>query len=109
MNKGIALQMRLLGSSVSMIVLLVPVLLMAGSVQAADLSKAKGTVDNIRQADPPQASTTTKTSPLGQSTTDYHPTGPSVKAKEPPSPVNKNNPKNDPDVQRGLDTYKKPK
>jgi len=78
-------------------------LLVATTTFAADVSKAKDTVDSIREADPPQVSTTTKESPLGQSTTDYHPTGPSVKTKEPPSPVNKLNPQNDPDVQRGLD------
>ena len=77
-------------------------------VFAADLNEARSTVDSVRQADPPQASTTTKPSPLGQSTSDYHSTGPSVKMKEPPSPVNKLNPQNDPDVQRGLDNYKKP-
>jgi hypothetical protein len=93
----------------ALVVGLVSVACLAGSTQAADLSKAKGTVDNIRQADPPQASTGTKTSPLGQSTTDYHPAGPSVKTKEPPSPVDKKNPTNDPDVQKGIDGYKRPK
>ena len=80
---------------------------LGASAQAADLSKAKGTVNNIRQADPPQASTAPKTSPLGQSTTDYHRAGPSVNAKEPPSPVNRLNPTNDPHVERGLKGAKK--
>ena len=83
-------------------------LIFSSSVFAADLSDAENTVDSIRQADPPQVSNTTKQSPLGQSTTDYHPSGPSVVTKEPPSAVNKLNPQNDPDVQRGLDNYKKP-
>lgn len=61
-------------------------LFMIGSASAADLSKPKGTVDNIRQAEPPKVSTTTKESPLGQPTTDYQPKGPSVNPVEPPSP-----------------------
>jgi|GEM_PF-678737 hypothetical protein len=76
--------------------------------QAADLSKAKDTVNRIRQPDPPQQSTTTiKTSPLGQPTTSYHPAGPSVHPVAVPSPVNRNNPTNDPDVQRGFDAHQK--
>jgi hypothetical protein len=38
-----------------------------------DLSKAKDTVDKIRQPDPPKVSTTTKPSPVGQPASDYHP------------------------------------
>jgi hypothetical protein len=58
-----------------------------GSVWAADLNKAKGTVNNIRQADPPKVSTTTKPSPVGQKVSDYKPPAkPSLKIKEPPPP-----------------------
>lgn len=68
------------------------VLLAAGAAGAEEkkgskLDGAKNTVDRIREADPPGVSTTTKPSPLGQSTTDYKPTGPSVKPKEPPAPT----------------------
>ncbi len=60
---------------------------MVGSAQAADLSTAKGTVDRIRQPDPPQVSTTTKQSPVGQPISDYKPpAAPSLKIKEPPPP-----------------------
>jgi len=38
-----------------------------------DLSKPKATVERIRQPDPPQVSTTTKPSPVGQKASDYHP------------------------------------
>lgn len=76
-------------------------------VCAADLSKAKGTVDNIRAADPPQVSTTTKPSPVGQPVTDYKPAGPSVKPKEPPPPQRSYNPQNDPDVQRGYEKHQR--
>jgi hypothetical protein len=41
--------------------------------QSTDLSKAKDTVNKIRQADPPQVSTSTKPSPVGQPASDYHP------------------------------------
>lgn len=44
-----------------------------GPTCAADLSTAKGVVDNIRQPDPPQVSTTTKPSPVGQAASEYHP------------------------------------
>ncbi len=57
---------------------------------AADLGKAKATTDNIRQADPPQVSTTTKPSPVGQPVSDYKPpAAKSLKIKEPPPPPKK--------------------
>jgi len=107
MGKICALTIRLLSRTGGAMAVLM-LFFLAGSAQA-DLGKAKGTTDNIRQADPPSVSTTTKPSPVGQRATDYHPQGPSVKPQEPPSPVNKLNPRNDRDVQRGLDTYKKPR
>jgi hypothetical protein len=78
-----------------------------GPVWAADLSGAKNVVNPIRLPDPPQVSTTTKPSPAGQPVTNYHPAGPSVNPKPVPSPVNKNNPRNDPDVQRGFNQNQK--
>lgn len=70
-----------------LLILGIMVSLAVGSVWAADLSKPKGTVDNIRQADPPQVSTTTKPSPVGQPVSDYKPPAkPSLKVKEPPPP-----------------------
>lgn len=52
-----------------------------------NLKPAKNTVNNIRQADPPQVSTTTKPSPVGQSVRDYKPAAAkSLHVKEPPSP-----------------------
>jgi len=57
---------------------------------AADLGKAKATTDNIRQADPPQVSTTTKPSPVGQPVSDYKPpAAKTLKVKEPPPPPKK--------------------
>ncbi len=81
------------------------VLLGLGPAGAADLNQAKNTVNNIKQADPPQVSTTTKPSPVGQPVSAYKPTGPSVHPKPVPSPVNKNNPRNDPQVQKGFDAH----
>lgn len=78
-----------------------------GTVGAADLKGAKGTVDNIRQADPPKVSTTTKQSPVGQPVSDYKPTGPSVRAKEPPPPSRSYNPQNDPRVEKGYKDHQK--
>jgi hypothetical protein len=78
----------------------------SGPVGAADLNKAKGTVNNIRAADPPQVSTSTKPSPVGQPVSDYKPKGPSVHAKEPPVPKSYN-PQNDPAVQKGYDQNQK--
>ena len=75
-------------------------LLVATTTFAAEVSKAKDTVDRIRQADPPEVSTTTKKSPVGELTN--RPKPPSMNIKEPPSPVNKLNPQNDPDVEKGL-------
>jgi len=77
-----------------------------GPVGAANLGKAQGTVDNIRAADPPKVSTSTKPSPVGQPISDYKPKGPSVHAKEPPAPKSYN-PKNDPAVQKGYDKHQK--
>ena len=77
-----------------------------GPAGAADLSKGKGTVDNIRPADPPQVSTSTKPSPVGQPVSDYKPKGPSVHVKEPPAPKSYN-PQNDPDVKRGYEQHQK--
>jgi len=75
-------------------------------VGAADLSKGKGTVDNIRPADPPQVSTATKPSPVGQPISDYKPKGPSVHAKEIPAPK-PYNPQNDPAVKKGYEQHQK--
>lgn len=59
-----------------------------GFAQTADLSKAKNTVDRIKQPDPPQVSTTTKPSPVGQRVSDYKPPAAySLKIKEPPPPA----------------------
>lgn len=77
-----------------------------GPVGAADLNKAKGTVDNIRAADPPKVSTSTKPSPVGQPVSDYKPKGPSVHAKEPPAPKSYN-PQNDPAVKKGYEQHQK--
>lgn len=72
----------------AVMILSVMIFLVLGPVWAADLSKPKGTVDNIRQADPPQVSTTTKPSPVGQPVSDYKPPAkPSLKIKEPPPPA----------------------
>lgn len=91
----------------STIILMMTILWVIGSVGAADLGKAKGTVDNVRQAEPPQVSTTTKPSPVGQPVHEYKPKGPSVKAKEPPPPSKPYNPQNDPKVQEGWDKHQK--
>ena len=68
---------------------------------AGDLNSARNTVDNIREADPPSVSTTTKESPVGQPASDYRPQQRPLNITEPPSPVSKYNPTNDPDVERG--------
>ena len=86
-------------------ILLFVVFIAGGFAQAADLSGAQGTVNNIRQADPPQVSTTTKSSPVGEPVSWYKPSGPSPTITEPPSPVDSNNPQNDPDVQAGYDAH----
>jgi hypothetical protein len=76
-----------------LIILGVTIFLADGSLWAADTSKAKGTVDNIRQSDPPQVSTTTKPSPVGQPVSDYKPPAkPSLKVKEPPPPTTTSKP-----------------
>ncbi len=84
---------------------LMAIILSAGGAYAADLSEAQGVVDSIREADLPQVSTDTKRDPTGDPVSDYKPSGPSVNAEEPPSPVNRNNPQNDPDVQAGYDAH----
>ncbi len=76
-----------------------------GVAQAADLSEAQGYVDHIRATEPPQASTETKRDPTGDPVSDYKPSGPSPTSEEPPSPVNRNNPQNDPYVQAGYDAH----
>jgi len=71
-----------------LVILGVTIFLAIGSVWAADLSQPKRTVDKIRQPDPPQVSTTTKPSPVGQPVSDYKPPAkPSLKVKEPPPPA----------------------
>jgi hypothetical protein len=89
-----------------MMFLVIALLIALSPAGAADLNKAKGTVDNIRAADPPKVSTSTKPSPVGQPVSDYKPKGPSVRAKEPPKPRNYN-PQNDPAVQKGYDQHQK--
>lgn len=88
------------------IFLIIALLIAIGPIGATDLNKAKGTVNNIRAADPPKVSTSTKPSPVGQPVSDYKPKGPSVHAKEPPVPKNYN-PRNDPAVQKGYDQHQK--
>ncbi len=89
--------------NLSLVIALGLVAVLSAPAFSADLSDAEATVDNIREADPPSVSTTTKESPVGQPISDYKPTGPSVNAKEPPSPTKPYNPQNDPHVQRGWD------
>jgi hypothetical protein len=89
-----------------MIILTTALLIGLSPVGAADLNKAKGTVDNIRAADPPQVSTSTKPSPVGQPVSEYKPKGPSVHAKEPPVPKNYN-PQDDPAVKKGYEQHQK--
>ncbi len=78
----------------------------AGPAYAADLSKARGTVDNIRKAEPPRSSTTKKKDPSGTPTSEYRPKPPSAKIKEVPPPARNLNPTGDSDVQKGIDCYK---
>lgn len=74
------------------------------------LDKGKSTVNDIKQADPPKVSTTTRTQE--QAIKEYKdsgkPTGAqTVKTKEPPPPpVNKLNPTGDKDVKGGIDKQK---
>jgi len=84
---------------------LVMIFSVVGSAWAGTTTRAQNTVNNIRQADPPRVSTTTKPSPVGQAVSDYKPSGPSPTSSEPPSPVNRNNPQNDPQVQAGYDDH----
>jgi hypothetical protein len=90
----------------TIIIFSVTIFITMAPVFAADLKKARGTVNNIRNADPPQVSTGTKPSPVGQPVREYKPSGPSVKPKEVPAPRSYN-PRNDPDVQRGYDQPQK--
>jgi hypothetical protein len=80
--------------------------------KGGDLSTAKGTVDPIRLPDPPKVSTNTRTQE--QAAKEYKdsgkPTGPStLKTKEVPAPPRNLNPTGDKDVQRGIDSYQRPK
>ncbi len=68
---------------------------------ATDLSRGQDTVNNIRQADPPRTSTTTKQDPSGTPSREYKHEEGSLKIKEPPSPARSYNPNNDPDVEAG--------
>jgi len=70
--------------------------------------KAKEVVRNIQQAEPPKVSTSTRTP--AQAAKEYKesgkPPGPqTLKTKEVPSPVDKNNPTRDKDVQKGFDKH----
>ena len=87
------------------------VLTMNASVVHADLDKAKRTVDNIRQTDPPSTSTTTGRT-ADQAASEYRNSGSNpgpntVRTNPVPSPIDRNNPRNDPDVQRGYDQHQK--
>jgi hypothetical protein len=80
----------------------------AGQSFAKDkAAEARAVVDSIRLADPPQVSTSAKSSPVGQPVSDYKPTGPSSSNHEPPAPVDRKNPRNDPDVRRGYEQHQK--
>jgi hypothetical protein len=58
-----------------------------------NLKPAQNTVNNIKQADPPQVSTTTKPSPVGQRVTDYKPpAAKSLHVKEVPAPASAKKP-----------------
>ncbi len=80
---------------------------MIASAYAADLSGGQGTVNNIREADPPQTSTTTKPSPVGQPITGYKPKANTLKTKEPPSPPTLYNPQGDDGIKAGWDRNQK--
>ena len=72
----------------AVIILSVMIFLVVGTVWAANLNKAKNTVNNIRKAEPPKVSTTAKPSPVGQPIREYKPPArKSLKIKEPPSPA----------------------
>ena len=56
--------------------------------QRPNLQPAQNTVNNIKPADPPQVSTGTKPSPVGQPVTDYKPpAAKSLHVKEVPAPA----------------------
>ena len=72
----------------AVMILSVMICLVFGTVWAANLNKPKNTVNNIRQADPPKVSTTTKPGPVGQPIKEYKPPAKkSLKIKEPPPPA----------------------
>ena len=60
------------------------------NAHSINLKPAQNTVNNIKPADPPQVSTTTKPSPVGQPVRDYKPAAAkSLHVKEPPPPPRK--------------------
>jgi hypothetical protein len=93
-------------TAVLLLALTLPVTM--SSVARADQNTAAAVVDAVRLDDPPVESTNTKPSPVGQNASDYQPAPPPLVTHDVPSPVNPLNPQNDPDVQRGLDSYQKP-
>ena len=62
------------------------IILVFTSLSFADNTAGQGTWEKIHPVDPPEVSTTTKPSPVGQPTTDYHPKGPSQKPIVVPPP-----------------------
>ena len=81
-------------------------LAIAQAAAAGGLDKAKQVVRDITPAQV-DGSTGTKRNPAGDSAGDYRPQQRMGEMKEPPSPVNRNNPRNDPDVQRGFDQHQR--
>jgi hypothetical protein len=73
------------------IVLAIAVFFLMGTAyaqQSINLKPAQNTVDNIRPADPPQVSTTTKPSQVGQPVSVFKPpAAKSLHVKEVPAPV----------------------
>jgi hypothetical protein len=107
---GYAMERR--GKMVCLLVMLIFSVSSVGIVQAADLSKAKGTVDNIRQADPPKAQPSNRTQQ--QAIKEYKESGRAnpgpntLKTTPPPAPkVDRNNPTGDKQVQKGFDDNQK--
>jgi hypothetical protein len=80
----------------------------ARAEQATKFNKATNTVNNIRQADPPKASTGTAGGIVGTPVSQFKPTVNITPAKPPPPPPRNLNPNGDPAVQKGIDSYKKP-
>jgi hypothetical protein len=66
-------RMKLCSSAVAAIVLVGSAAVTHGD-EHKKVDKPTDVVDRVRKADPPVVSTTTKPSPVGQKTTDYHPT-----------------------------------